>query len=368
MTRRTIIKLTIVILTMNNLIHSFGRMEISPNILRFVSALLCTGAFIMSRNKKKHEIFYLFIAIYLILVNGNISLNVAFVLVYAATMNALGRRQLLKTINYAQYLMIAVVLFSLLTGLVDNGISMRGDGTARRTYGFVHPNYFGVLVFSITSIFILSREKVKWYHVAIALLASYALFKNTNSRTSFYSTLIMFFLAGILPLLPKKVSKMAACAIVTFLFLSPFVWKIPFMNSIQMNLLLSTRPYLFSRYIDSHTWVNLLFGGSKVEPVDNSFIIALYNCGLFVYAAGYAMIIKATIRSAENNRWMEVAFIQALLIISFAESVLVKPEIPCTIYFWMLVLMGIKKTNKQFPNALKFARNRNDKRQRSQRV
>lgn len=46
------------------------------------------------------------------------------------------------------------------------------------------------------------------------------------------------------------------------------------------------------------------------------------------------MVLKAAIVSVLKNKWMEVSFIISILIIGLMESSLLRPEIPCMVYFW----------------------------------
>ena len=86
----------------------------------------------------------------------------------------------------------------------------------------------------------------------------------------------------------------------------------------------------------------LLFGGSKVDDIDNFYLCLLYNGGVFFYLLTMFLSIRATWIYMNQNKAIYAAFILSLLFLGVMESGIIRCEILCMIMFWYLLIKPLK--------------------------
>ena len=320
----------------NLLLYAFFQFDVDKNILRIISTIICIVALFYKRKIRLEEVILLGISCYLVLINGDISVNMAVVIIIAVSMTATDMRMVFNIYNKMHIVMLIIVSGSLLFGIVQN-TKWIIQGRIRNDFGFSHVNYVGLLFYSLISVYLISRKRINRYHMIFSLIASFIVFRFTNSRTGFYGTLILLFCIFIFDRIPGKYTKILSCIMVTALFLSPIIWKLPIINNRKVDYLLSGRVSLSLYYIKRNSVFRLLFGGTHVGEIDNSYLLILYNCGIIVYLILMAIVLYSCIKILEKTKIYEAAFIISTLSISLMESCLIRPEIPCMMLFWIIV-------------------------------
>ena len=351
LTDRNLVYIAAVLLTLNLLLYAFFKVEINKNIIRAACVFICLLVFISRGKVKVIDIIALSVPVYLIIINGDVSVNVAFMLIMAMSMKNIEKINILSTYNKVHALVFFVVVLALTSGFVANE-SWTYLGRTRNSLGFIHVNYAGILAFSMIAIYMMNKDSLSWKDFAVSFGFSFLIYKYTNSRTGFYGTIIMLLLIIAFSFLPKRIIKIISITITIITFASPIVWKQLYDYTYKMNTLLSLRPYIFSQYIDSNTVYNFIFGGSKAGEIDNAFLLLLFNCGIIIYVGITYIVVTSIINKIEQIEYVEVAFILSTLAVAMMESSLLRPEIPCMTFFWITILSDQKKNKHLKDNLL----------------
>ena len=332
------------LLAINLLLYAFFKIDLSKNLLRALCALLCVVYLLLTRRIGKTEFILLLIAAYLIVINGDVSFNMAYMIILSVSLATCKRERVIDNYNKVHILVIIIVAISLFTGIVEND-NWTYLGRTRNSFGFSHVNYVGLLMFSAGSLYLLSRKTIKWLDLVGCVVASYIVFRYSDSRTGFIGTLILICLLLCFRFISSEKIKILVTIIITLFFFSPLLWRLPQFNSVTVNQLLSNRPRLFSYYINKNSLINLIFGGSKAGEVDNGFLMLLFNCGFVIYLGIYAAVLRSAIIKTNNRRSVEVAFIIATLSVAVMESSIIRPELPCMVFFWTTVVADLKPSS-----------------------
>ena len=334
------VSLAIIVMSINFLFYAFFDKLQLVNPLRYFIIILLLIVYFVKRKFRIEYSLWIFWAIYLILINGTESINVAFLIIFAIAMNLVDERKIYKWITIANIFIVIIVAFSLILGIEEN-FNWTHMGRTRNTLGFEHPNYIGMIMFSIVSVWFLYLKKIKWRHIIFATIVCYILFRVSDSRTGFIGLLIFAFFCLILKAKNIKISKIIVGGIIIFYFLSPIMWSLPFINNEYFNDVLSSRPEIFYEYIVSNSFTNLLFGGTTLRVIDNFYLMLLYNCGIVTYAIVFVMTFICAMVLIGRRENIKTAFIVAILSLGLTESSLFRPEILCMPVYWMMIFSTI---------------------------
>ena len=334
------------LLAINLLLYAFFKVDLNKNIIRAFCAFLCVLYLFLTKKIDKPGFILLVIAAYLIVINGNVSINMAFMIILSVPLATCQREELVDNYNKVHVFMLLVIVLSLATGVVKN-VNWTYMGRTRNSLGFSHVNYAGLLLFSTVSMFLLSRKEIKWYAVVGSVIVSAVIFYYSDSRTGFVGTILFIVFLILFHVIPEKMLKYIAAIIITLFFLSPLIWKLPIMNNAIINRLFSTRPGLFLNYIQKNSMINLLFGGSRAGEIDNAFLMLVFNCGLPIYLGTFGAVLQSALNKIERKKRTEVAFIVAALSVGVMESSLIRPELPCMVFFWTTVISDVKPSLKK---------------------
>lgn len=328
-----VLLLSISLITINLLIYSFFKLEINRNFLRIFAIILVLMATFFDKKLTYKDMLFIAIGLFILVRNGSLAINILFIIILFIELSTINNERIILMLNILQACLLTVVILSLLFGIVNN-VNWTYLGRTRNTFGFSHVNYTGLLCFSLSSLLLMGKIKNINITIALIFFVNYYIFKMTNSRTGFLGISIMIGLYLLFQIFNADVIKFIVVFCITFLFISPVIWESQVLNTSFFNSLLSQRPAIFFRYIQEMNIMDLLFGGAKGEEIDNFYLLLLYNTGIFIYLGCYLMVLKAAIVSVLKNKWMEVSFIISILIIGLMESSLLRPEIPCMVYFW----------------------------------
>jgi hypothetical protein len=155
------------------------------------------------------------------------------------------------------------------------------------------------------------------------------IFKLENSQK--YKVIMKIFMF-ILILLPLILS-----------LLSPIIFTVfPFLNAIT-----SLRLSIFTNYITGNGLLHLIFGGTKLDNVDNGLLILVYSMGLIFTLFVLYMILHAMSKLIDMRDSKNIAFLISFMYFNIFESILVRPEISVSICFWFLIYKSIVKSKKE---------------------
>lgn len=131
-------------------------------------------------------------------------------------------------------------------------------------------------------------------------------------------------------------------------FLSPFLLT----HFQAADVLTSMRLSVFTGYITKNTIINLLFGGSFIGDVDNGFLVMVYSAGLGFGLLTVYMISRAAFILIEQKNSKHLAFIISFMYFNLFESLMVRPELIISIYFWVVIYKTISLyPNRQIPRS-----------------
>lgn len=155
--------------------------------------------------------------------------------------------RLLERLFYFKLLGATIVLFFYCASLLPDVVMVRPDSDLmRHSYGFMHPNSFGMYMTSIVFDFVLMNQKWQLKKVVPLLFLSFLTYSVSNSRTSLLILLFTIFCYLLKPILVKRqVSSNGLILMVGLLFtvgiMLPYFYKMD--NSVYdlLNRLLSRR-------------------------------------------------------------------------------------------------------------------------------
>lgn len=321
------------LLGFNFLLYAFFSYGILKNIVRLLIVLIILFTICFSNYTYKfREIMSLFIALYLIIIGGNIALNVSFAILIAISMK---KNQNIEMIcYYISLILTVIVLLSLALNIVQTETFINNN-RVRNTLGFYHVNAGSMFFFSTLILFLYSRIELKVIHIIITSMISYMIFWFTDSRTSFIG---LIFFALIYFLLPK--ARLLTNIVEIFdivCLLSPFIFITLKIDNIVFDKLLSGRLHIIYDFLYQTSMTNLIIGGNTSVEIDNFYLMLLYNVGIFLYLLFVLITIKSLFFYKRNKDYKAISYISSILFIGLAESGPVRCEIVCMILFWLLI-------------------------------
>lgn len=334
------------LLGINFLLYGFFPFATIKNVVRLlIMAVILFYIFTAHKEYSFREIFCVIISMYLLLLGGNMTLNISFIILTSICMTDC--KDVEKVCFICSAVLVTVVVFSLSTHIVEANVYVQGN-RIRNTLGFYNVNAGSLFLFSTLILFLFSRKKISIVHIIISLSFSIILYRVTNSRTSLIG-LVLFCITYILT---TKCNKFANIIMVLdFLcLLSPILWLISKLNDLEFDKLLSGRLHSFLNYIQSNSTMSLLMGGSNVNEIDNFYLMLLYNVGLILYVL-FGFITLYSIRFYKNsNNYKSISYISSILFIGLMESGALRCEIICMLVFWMLILKPFISINNYEAN------------------
>lgn len=135
------------------------------------------------------------------------------------------RRQPLETVAkvacVSSILALFLVIFSSHIGFIPNYLEAN-EGRIRHYIGFRYSLFPSTVMLNISSIrFFLKRNRVKLYELAVLLLANYWIFRQTDSRLTFFTAILLLLIWGVLKYYPQLMAKFRP-------ILSIFILSYPF--------------------------------------------------------------------------------------------------------------------------------------------
>ena len=327
-------------LSINYLLYSFFKINFDRNILRIVAGILLMISIIIKRSINVKELVLLFFAFYMLIINGSLTQNIAYILV-ASIAIPFSAEKLWKKVSKYQLLLAGVVIASLVFGVVPNLVTSTG-GRIRNTLGFLNVNGAAVFFFSVIIIWLICQKKIKWYMFIVAFAAALVLYFFTDTRSLLFCVGIFFLSFIILQLFKGRTILVGTCIVEGLLFIIPNLIGVFYRLFPRLNVLLSYRLSLFASFINRNDIKSLLFGGSTVKDIDNFYLCLLYNSGLIFFVFVAVITIYSTWFYWKTRQVKYIAFILSILAFGIMESGALRCEIICMLMFWYIILQPIK--------------------------
>ena len=333
----------ILLLGTNYLFYSFFKLEISKNILRIISGSILIAC-VLRRKLTIGEFILLLFSGYMFVIGGNLTQNIAFILVSVIALEYDSDYVWQKISNF-QILGASIVILCLISGIVDFRVTS-SLGRIRNTLGFINVNSAAAFFYSVIILWLLEKEKVNWKSIAISIVATGLLYRFTDTRTALVALIV--FLTGMV-IFSKwngKLLKIIVCTLESILFVvsqfTPFFYS----SFSFLDLTFSYRLSIFARYINANSLKTLLIGGTNVSDIDNFYLCLLFNGGLIFYIFVVIITIYSTKLYLDNADGKKVAFILSTLVFGVMEASAMRCEIMSMLMFWYLILKPLKIAKK----------------------
>lgn len=314
-------------------------------------------------NQKLSNKLILSLILFSLLMSVNLStlaLNIIFLIVAAASLSRLTEKELAVVLMMPVFTVVALHGIFLGAGVLVSEVYIVGD-RVRTALGFTNPNQVSVIYLSLAIIsyffYIVFKTKLALGLFFLAIAISLFVLNITDSRTSSAAVylIILFF---ILHALFKKIKFFLYCLKASALT-APFLGLIAsayLLGSVgtELDSALSYRPQTFYEFVGSITCLNLVIGWSSATGVDNFYIMLLSASGLIgVFVVIFAVVSRILFMKVEFT-----VIFTVLMIASVFESFLIRPEIPSSILFAILLFSPMfNVTNKALKNSTTHALN-----------
>lgn len=335
---------------------SFDVFGFDKNITTAISAcafmLLCAIAFCVKYIKynciKLQQFLILAIILFLITISHSASYPVIRVLLLSLILFDESYYELLNTLLIIQIfeILILVVLYYLNIASLHIFDTIELFDRTKYTLANIHPNTLCMFACSLSLLYMLKFQHL--YNVPIIMIINYFSFKLTNSRTPFYISFIFCFLLVaqfFLSFKSKKYIKHILLLILVASFTFPFWFSYIYSTFPFLDIILSSRFTLFSRFLSSQNYFTFLFGGAQLPhnlPVDNSYILLLYTCGIFFYIFIFILTCSAILYFYDMAQYYEVIFLLVILFIGFFENIFMYLNFPIASLFWYFIINSFR--------------------------
>ena len=292
----------------------------------------------------------------LLILNQNIvGANLIFLLVLVASMERLSEKDIAIAFIIPCALVVAFHLIFLASGTLVQQFTSYG-GRTRSALGFVNPNQLSIVYLSLAFMAIYLHLQFRRFSSMMILILTLAIVLpvvlRSGSRTSLFSLgLVVSYPMWFLFLKVKYLRSIIGYLIALSPILAALITFYLAQNSNPLlNLVLSLRPAFFQQYLNQASVVDLFIGWAPVmgQPIDNAFLILLSVVGAPIFVA---LIIYV---SVAFNR-LEPIYLPLVFMMVFSsvfESFLLRPEIPLSSLFLILILRQQRPKNASNNNSL----------------
>lgn len=279
----------------------------------------------------------------LLILNQNIiGANLIFLLVLVASMERQSGKDIALAFFIPCALVVAFHLIFLASGtLVQQFTSF--EGRTRSALGFVNPNQLSVVYLSLAFMAIYLHLQFRRISSMIILILTLAIVLpvviKSGSRTSLFSLGLVVFSYPVWFLFLKVKymrSIMGYLIALSPIFAAMITIYLAQNTNPLLNIVLSLRPAFFHQYLSQASIVDLIIGWAPAtgQPIDNAFLILLSVAGAPIFIALIIYISVAFTR-------LEPIYLPLMFMMVFSsifESFLLRPEIPLSSLFLLLIL------------------------------
>ena len=304
--------------------------------------LLCICILIQTRYYKiKVALFMvatLLIAVYIYFQTRDLTILLLLLFIYASKNICI--EDFIKTDVKFKIVFLCLNFLYLYSGLMENSITYRDNGSMRQTFGFASPNSFGAMILSIClEMIYLKRNKLNKYTYIKILLVTVLLLIFCDSRSAEISLVLLcvaiffykkkIYFKKVLPYL------MLIFTGLTFFFVYLYGGENSF--AIYLDGLFSTRLsiiYNFLQDYEINIWGNYIrtpeIWIGYITTLDNLYAYLIINLGIIAYLIVIGInfvLMKKTIQRGDN---ILVAILIVLTIYGFMERVIL--SIPLNVF------------------------------------
>lgn len=332
------------LLGLNYLLYSFFDLGGIRNLIRAAAA---GGMFLLlllrfaDDKLGRRQVVMLGLAACQILLGGTNGLNIAFLLILTVVVAEYPRCRVSTVVFWIMVGLTVLVAVSLLLGIQENEVYQVGN-RIRHKLGFENVNSASMFLFTLLTAYLLHRgEKAGGLDLASVMVLEVISFLFTDSRTPLLGLILMVALYLVIPRIPENVTRWLARVAVALLFLTPYLWPLPVVNSDLVNKILSLRPMYCDAYFRDQNALTFLIGGSRLKELDNGYLLLMFNTGVIVYTVIYFQVQSAVENLCRGGKRMELAFVLTMLACSVLEGSAVRPELLCAPLLWILILEAL---------------------------
>jgi hypothetical protein len=137
---------------------------------------------------------------------GSITVAVMFILIWTA--RKIEFRRIAKfTLIISAALFVFIVCSSYL-GIVENVQTTRANGAVRHYLGFRYSLFGPAILYNITTLYLyIKKVKIRWVEILILFAINYWVYRQTDSRLSFYLTVLVMAVCVVLKYFPDILEK-----------------------------------------------------------------------------------------------------------------------------------------------------------------
>lgn len=284
-------------------------------------------------------------ALFLVLRQNTDQLSLIFVFVLVPALFAVKERALVKMFMLTAAGSLLLIFALLASGITQNEVlEFRG----RNTFGTNGvPFFYNVVYGALTLLLVyIHKFKLRLRHVwtLAALTLATHLFNLTDARGGYYAFLMFVALLYLMPLLGRISIVRGLTVLLPVGFLGTAFYIASLWDNGTANQLLSLRPILYQRFLESLTPSDFFFSSTvkqfsrAVTIVDNSYLHLLVGGGITLFVIFVLMFGQAVLKMYRMGKFVDLAFIIATCIYFNSESIMLRIENIFVIYFWYLVI------------------------------
>lgn len=303
-------------------------------ILKAISfvILTCSGIIINmnEKNLSSKNIVILIILFFISIISFYITKSTMFIEILLVSFNVIGMK-FDKVIKMDLIIKVFVILFVVLMnklGYANSEFIVTRDGDfVRNSYGFYHPNTFGmILMMTFFEFIYLRRKKINYKDYIIAIILLLFIKFTCDTRTVIYCILfymIFLLIKNQLSFKSKIINVIKDNLYLILLFISIGL-TILYMNNyqiaIQLNQFMSNRLYLQAFFFDFY---DINFIGNNIDYVrtlDNGYIKIILNYGIIITIV-VAIIFNFNLKKSTKFQEKELILLfLVILLFSLSES------------------------------------------------
>ena len=322
-------------------------------IIRALSVLLLLCSSIINLKSEKLSINKI-VLIFLIIVGGIVSYSITndimiFELLLMVTASiGLKFNEVVKNDFKSKIIIFTLIVSSYLLGYTSTNFTIFRNGELRNSFGFYHPNTFGMYVMIVFLEYIyIMRPKNIGLILSGSLLAVFVNF-SSNARSAVYSMISVIVLVLLRRYVDKSIQNKTMAFILRniylFLLAISIYMTILYINkndlALWLNELMTGRISLQAEYMNRY---NVGLFGNMIDftkTLDNGYIKYLLNYGILVVVL-YVWMNHSVIKKAiKNNNFIIVIYMVVLQIYTMSESSMLY------IYFNIFLLYAFTKEDE----------------------
>lgn len=341
------------------------------NITKYIN-ILCMLILLYNEllNKKiciKEIFLLLFISLlaFPVMIHNNGTLFIMILFIYCA--RSIDFRKIAKFSLLESILLLFLVIFSSKIGIITNYISTEG-GRIREYLGFRYALFSPMILFNITALELyLHKDKFSPFRYIILFILNYYVYIKTDSRLSFYLSILLILFIAILTRFPNFFKKRnVLCKIMVFSFILCSIFSLvttinydysnPYMS--KLNEILGRRLYLGHISLDMYP-INLLghdtkYIGNGLDMYGNKtsgtyfYVDCLYLNLLEKYGLIFTVILLLLLTYSLSNTLKEKDYFLLVILTFFALHGIID-DLEIYIYyntFWFIISKNFSKNLK----------------------